>query len=333
MTDKHLSKISKAVRNPEEAIRHLILPVLSGVELAYSSRYPFGTNFLEKDWDLLVVLDTCRVDALNQVQEQTNERWLSDNSIDEKYSIGGSTLEWTAQTFSEGYEDEVGELDFIAGNMMVQEVLDGKLRPEDSANISCAPTSWSTLGRTDFNEFLPAWEYRESRGPDKGHADRPHPSAKTVTDTAIVHGREHNPKRTVVHYIQPHYPYYAAAESAGRTQLYDWERFPFPSLRNGPVGLEKVWNTYIGELKSVVDSIAVLLDNYEAEKAVITSDHGEAFGEWLGYKHRGGTIHPKVRRVPWVEATAQDTETIEPDIDLSYSELSRDEILDALGYI
>lgn len=333
MTEEHSSKILKAARNPEEAIRHFTLPILSGIELAYSSRSPFGTNFLQEDWDLLVVLDTCRVDVLNQVQEHTSEGWLSDNSIGEKYSIGGSTLEWTAQTFSEGYEDEVSEIDFIAGNMMVQEVLDGNLRPEDSANISYAPTSWNTLDRTKFNEFLPAWEYRDSRGPDKGHVDRPHPSAKTVADTAIVHGREHDPKRMIVHYIQPHYPYYAAAESAGRTQLHDWERFPFPSLRDGSIGLENVWNTYTTELESVIKSVGVLLNNYDAERAIITSDHGEAFGEWFGYKHRGGTIHPKVRRVPWVQTTAQDRETIKPNLDLSCSELSRDEILDALGYI
>lgn len=51
-------------------IRPLLRKAYSGyceVGAGVSSRFPFGTNVYEKDWDVLVLLDTCRVDALAEV--------------------------------------------------------------------------------------------------------------------------------------------------------------------------------------------------------------------------------------------------------------------------
>lgn len=35
-----------------------------------TSRYPIGSNVFEENWDLLVVLDACRVDALRAVEDE-----------------------------------------------------------------------------------------------------------------------------------------------------------------------------------------------------------------------------------------------------------------------
>jgi hypothetical protein len=47
---------------------------------------------------------------------------------------------------------------------------------------------------------------------------------------------------------------------------------------------------------------------------VITADHGELFGEWGLYGHISGILHPSLKRVPWVETTAEDTQSYEPQL-------------------
>ena len=329
-----LKKPEKALRNPRGVVGYAVpRSLLSGIELAVTSRYPVGLNLLTQPWDLLIVLDTCRVDALQEVQERIDYEWLQELEIESRQSIAGSTLEWTAQTFREQYRSEVNELDFIAGNMLVEEVLQGNQTPEGIAGAPWSPVNWSTLSAKDFNSFVSAWKHRDARSPGEGHEDRSHPSADMVTDFAIQHGRSTDSSRVAVHYMQPHYPYYAAAAADGRKRLKDWERYPFNSQMFGEVTREKVWETYLTELESVIDSIDRLLSNFEAENVAITADHGEAFGEWLGYGHRGGTFNPYVRQVPWAETSAIDTETYEPDIGVPDTEQENEELLGALGYL
>ena len=260
------------------------------------------------------------------------ESWLDNLDIGSRRSIGGSTLEWTAQTFRAETQNLVADIDYIAGNMVVEDVLSGNQSPEDTDGASWSPTTWSVLSPQDFNEFVSVWEQRGVKGPDQGHHDRPHPAAETVTDVAINHGRENEPERTIVHYVQPHYPYYAAANTAGRSKLEDWERYPFPMMMSRDVSRDNVWRQYIRELEAAIESIDTLLTNFDADTVAITADHGEAFGEWLGYKHRGGTFHPKVRRVPWVVTTATDSHSYEPELETRNTELEREEMLEALGY-
>lgn len=94
-----------------------------------------------------------------------------------------------------------------------------------------------------------------------------------------------------------------------------------------------MWEAYLATLRYVLDDVALLLENVDAERVVITADHGEAFGEWGFYGHTVGCPHPVVRRVPWVETTATDEETHEsavtPEVDAAFD---RDQHLRDLGY-
>jgi hypothetical protein len=89
-------------------------------------------------------------------------------------------------------------------------------------------------------------------------------------------------------------------------------------------------------LRWVLDSVSAVLRNIDADTAVITADHGEAFGEHGVYYHHAGALHPNIRRVPWLETTATDTGTYEPNFKPeSGRESDRDleEALAALGYL
>jgi hypothetical protein len=67
--------------------------------------------------------------------------------------------------------------------------------------------------------------------------------------------------------------------------------------------------------------VKVLLEKFDAEKVVITADHGEAFGEWGFHSHNTACPHHSVRRVPWVETTANDEDTFGPTIEPPQTEL------------
>jgi len=87
----------------------------------------------------------------------------------------------------------------------------------------------------------------------------------------------------------------------------------------------------------VLDHVEVLLNNYDAETAVISADHGEAFGKYGIYKHPYGVPHPHVKYVPWCETKGQDTGEYvtkypEPDLNRVTSE-DTEELLKTLGYL
>jgi hypothetical protein len=43
---------------------------------------------------------------------------------------------------------------------------------------------------------------------------------------------------------------------------------------------EEIWESYIENLRYVLDHVEVLLENVDAEEVAISADHGNAKGEW-----------------------------------------------------
>jgi len=154
-----------------------------------------------------------------------------------------------------------------------------------------------------------------------------------VTDRGIAVCREHNYDRLILHYLQPHPPYVANAVESGR-ELEQYESDWWGYL--GSTGdYESIWNTYLYELRYVLDDVEILLKNIVAETVAISADHGESFGEYWEFGHKTGSINPKVRTVPWVETKATDTHSytssISPPSD-SETQGGVDNRLAALGY-
>jgi hypothetical protein len=322
--------LRRAIRNPKRTIGYLgnnpRAPWV-GCAAAIGSRVPYGVNILDFDWDLLVILDTCRADALRQQIEYIAD--FNINSFNTVWSRGGTTLEWAAQTFTPKKYQKMRDLTYIAGNPMVEYVLNKRRRPEETNGVAWAPTKWDHLSTDDFLEYIPVWKHRpvEQQGTLD---DRAHPPASVVTDTAIETLRNSSDNKAIVHYMQPHEPYYASAEAEGREELYRYEKAPFEYLKSTG-DRESPWNAYLKCLNSVLKEVNVLLDNVNAEQVVITSDHGDAFGEWRGFGHRVSTINPKIRRVPWIETSASDQQTRHPEPN-NQDDYNPDDMLDALGY-
>lgn len=291
---------------------------------AVHSRYPIGTNIFSRDWDVLVILDTCRVDALREVAPEYN--WLPPiDSIDKMRSVGSATVEWIASTFVEQYREEVGETVYITGNAQPQKVLRDREFPEQHEGV-WAPTNWQTVEEDALQDVVHAWKYAR-----KDMAGGMHPAL--LTDIAVEEHRDQQPERMIVHYSPPHHPYPYNAIREGR-EMTDTEADPFGYLLNGG-DRETVWELYMDTLRYVLPYVHRLLSAVDAPAAVISADHGDAFGEWGFYSHPFASFVPQVRNVPWAELSMPGESSYEPKFDRNSTEPKRKakEQLKVLGYL
>ncbi len=134
--------------------------------------------------------------------------------------------------------------------------------------------------------------------------------------------------------MQPHKPYISQYLETGEP-LSDAEYNGYKALKRGDISQEKNWQLYLDNLRSVLDEVELLLENVDAERVVITADHGEAFGEWGAFGHPEGFPAPVVKQVPWVETTAVDDGDYSPTIESRDTEPDADvkEHLADMGYL
>jgi len=266
------------------------------------------TSVFERSWDVLVVLDACRLDLFREVAPE----YPFLGAVDELTSVDTMTPEWMRNTFVSAYDDEMAETHYVCGNPFSASVLDGER----------------------FDVLDEVW--RDSW--DDGLRTLP---PRAVTDAAIAAARERDPERLIVHYMQPHWPFVPALDAdyydglspddfGGHNPTDVWEQ-----LRHGEVERERVWDDYRANLRYALDEVGVLLSNVDAERVAITSDHGNAMGEWFVYGHPRHMPLRCLRAVPWVETTATDEGTREANRSVSGRETDADVSarLRELGYV
>jgi hypothetical protein len=147
---------------------------------------------------------------------------------------------------------------------------------------------------------------------------------RPITDRAIATYMNQSPQRMIVHYMQPHIPFIRIVEG-GYEKIFDevdgsrqnkYEQhsvdiYEFDLLRRGEIDFDTFWNAYKETLRAVLDDVAKLLQNIDANKVVISADHGNAVGEFGIYDHERVPI-PAIRKVPWCETSATNTEQYIP---------------------
>lgn len=286
--------------------------VYLGTALTVTSRIPLGTNVFSREWDAMIVLDACRVDALRAVAPEYE--FLEEvNSI---RSVGSHSFEWMSKTFVEKYRESIERTSYVTANpFAARSYFDREVPPEDRT-IPFGPTDYGTVSRDTLGYIDEVQTYGID---DELGFILP----ETVTDRAIRAGREEETDRLLVHYMQPHDP--LICQDGTKTNVYH-------RLRAGTVTEEEVCEWYLETLRTVLEEVAVLLENLDADRVVITADHGEAFGELGFYGHMPGFPHPAVRRVPWAETTAIDTGSYEPTIEPRSEEADVKQHLKELGY-
>lgn len=331
--DWNLENIKKGLAHPLRAIDEVALDYLYRIPAAGANGFrTIGTNVFDREWDVLILLDTCRVDALEALEDEYD--FL--DGIGSIRSVGGGSAEWIARTFDERHREEIANTAYLSANGHLQQVLDDRRHETDPGKhlpykaLRLMPTvGIDALGKV---EYLFQYEPWGEEG-ELGHVDGMTPP-RYVTDRAISVAREESYDRLILHYFQPHSPWVSNALDEHRG-LHRYEDDWWGYLtETGDV--ETVWEAYLDDLRYVLDDVALLLENVDAERVVISADHGEAFGEYGILGHKIGSLHPKIRTVPWAETTAEDRHTYEPTVsEPTNREMSSDDLddqLEALGY-
>ncbi len=273
---------------------------------------PYGENVYDREWDVLVVLDACRPDALEAVAADTEYI----ENVGRIRSVGSWSSEWLENSF-----DPASRRDAVAGTAMV------------------TGNTWTDryLDAGAFGALDEVWKYAWDE--DLGTVP-----ADAITDRAVATARGGDHDRLVVHYMQPHHPFVGdpleGDSGMARTGQESSACSPWVLLRRGETDIDRVWAAYLSNLEYVLGSVATLLENVDGRVA-ITADHGNLFGEWGLYGHPMYAPVPALRSVPWCETTAQDQGSYEPTrtppeplpVSRVYDAGSDRDRLEALGYL
>jgi len=212
-------------------------------------------------------------------------------------SIGSVTDEWVGRTFDEATARETV---YVTANPKSRQV----------ANLP-------------WKRFVGIWtvewdETLETVPPD------------AVTRYALAARERYPDARLVAHYMQPHHPFTAGGTRLGETWDRDgtvWDR-----LERGTLDRDTVWAAYRANLEAARDSVERLLRGLDRETVLLTSDHGNAMGEFGLYGHPPKAFIRACREVPWVRRDSGPAEPhgLDVDVDLEYRPGTEDDVEDRL---
>ena len=285
-------------------------------------------SVMDRDWDILIVLDACRYDFFSRLYSDYFVGRLSRG-----FSVGGATLEWCINSFRDFYPDVV----YVSGN------------PYLNSNVEMAGFSASE----HFHRVIDVWKY----GWDDKLGTVP---PETVSRAALDVFNRFPDKRFIIHYLQPHEPYlslnfyvkgipnpspdvkssvddltgslgYRVAQLVmhrlekhfiksrfvklwrSRLVKYSWRLLEFLNLPPATpmdavrrtYGAAAVKLAYRENLKIVLDWVArlsaLIKKSDPSKNIVITSDHGELLGEdgFYGHLYGGRSLH--LLEIPWFQ--------------------------------
>jgi hypothetical protein len=256
-----------------------------------------GIDVLAADWDNLLLLDGCRYDIFE-------DHCQLDGELSKAVSRGSQTVEFLRSNFDcETY----GSIVYVSANPNVTQI------------------------DADFHDRIDLWT---SHWDDDLDVVPP----EAVTDAALRAADEYPTKRLVVHYMQPHFPFIG---EFGRQLVSDGR---IENKRNGyefwaqidDVGVDTFERAYAENLEYVLPHIEDALDGLSG-LSVVTSDHGNAFGEWGVYGHPSGVYLDALVEVPWLRAPFDERRTIEEgtvaDDSSDFDDNITRERLEKLGYL
>lgn len=270
-------------------------------------------NLLEEEWDAAIILDACRYDSFRSVYKE----YLEGGELEKR--IGATcTTHWLRSVFEEGaYRDIV----YVSGNPWVNSLTawDGFKPGEKFKEIRDV---WEEAWDEQLETVPPspvtdaAMEARREHPNDRLiiHYLQPHyPYLSNTIPGEIkmyfdgVDGRDRESKNYILSSLSRHVNQ-SFEKILGRSSF--WKLREYFGIKMKSVE-EYLWRTYSVQelrdlyeknLRRVLSEVKKLLDNLEGQ-LVVTSDHGEAFGEQGDFFHPCGTKNPAVRQIPYWRST------------------------------
>ncbi len=294
----------------------------AGAALARIEQFrPLGRNIFSEDWDICIVLDSTRLDAFRSAVADRSQF----PSCGEAWSVGSITTEWLTNTFREPYADEIADTTLVTATPHSQTVFSDREWLTNAEAVSVDYPDNPAVSLEDFNAAHELW---------RTHAtDHDVVPPETMRSATIEAWKSTDRDRVVAHWMQPHEPFIASEApivGGNATEKNVWDE-----LNAGELDETDVWDSYTATLEYALEEVATLLESVDAT-VLITSDHGNAFGEWGIYGHPFGWPHPSVRKVPWciVEASAEQPAETDGILSESETEITADleDQLKALGY-
>jgi hypothetical protein len=229
------------------------------------SRLPPPTLITDVAWDALLLLDACRLDAFRALRPESGGI----------VSPGTTTLGWAKAN--------------LVSNPAARQLSDAVLVTANpwTSKEHFATVKWHHPFAHCVSVFKQSWdETFDTVLPD------------VVVDAALEALDLGHP-RIVVHFLQPHTPYVAGEplvtlKPGERAHNVTWQL-----IMKGHISRPKAMKAYMDNLRLVLNNALRLADNIDG-RVVITSDHGELFGEYGLYAHPDVRV-PELAWVPWIE--------------------------------
>lgn len=180
------------------------------------------------------------------------------------YSVGTETGGWLKNSFKDKKCDDIL---YVSGTPQVS---DDMLKKR--------------VGKNPFSKLINVWKWGWNQELGTVHPEK-------VNKTVLMLNDKEQYKRMIIHYIQPHSPFIGEPK-LGRIKWYE--------VKSGKLPINDVKKAYEGNLKLVLRHVKELTEKLDG-KIVITSDHGEMFGEYGVYSHHKGMYTRQLMEVPWLE--------------------------------
>lgn len=295
-----LADARRLVSNPKLAIRELNR--LYHTKGRTTNGNPRGINFFEQNWDVCLILDSCRYDYFRQSATGAIEGKLA-----RRESLASATIEWVNTNLrGEQYHDTV----YVSSNPKLYN---------------------STVEDDVFHDTIYSWERTDGEIDDLSSVD-----PELMADLTKQALEDYPNKRICAHFMQPHCPFLG---ERGREEFPDtpWGYI----IEEWPDTKENLRDAYVENIEYVLPYIKSVLEEVDG-RAVVTADHGQLLGERVHpipireFAHPAGIYVPELVEVPWFvqESTERRHIVSEPPTRTPADTDERDveELLEQLGY-
>jgi hypothetical protein len=273
-----------------------------------------GNNVMNEDWDNLIILDACRYDDF------VKHHGFENGYLEKRRSLGSDSWGFIQHNFvGHSLHDTV----YISANPFTRTIPDGTFHAVHNL----------------LEEY---WD-------DSAGTVRP----GDVVDATRSLLKKYDDKRIIVHFMQPHFPFLGPTgeeiSSAGLIELDEnqnplWQTDAYSvwtmlRFKTSDVTVDTVRNAYIENLNIVCSHVQTLLKELGG-RSVITSDHGNLFGERTApiparaYGHPRDFFVDELVEVPWyiIDGDRRSTTSDPPITGNNVDESVIEDRLASLGY-
>jgi hypothetical protein len=270
-----LRRVKRGLTEPRTAIQHLNSLYF---RLRYGEEYEAGIDFIDRDWDNLLILDACRYDTFDEM----------------------STLPGRLERLRSKASSTVG---FLESNLSYRDL-------DDTVYVTANPQLVAKAERFDtkLHDIVNVW--CEDGWSDELQTVHPETMAAYAAETS-----ERYPcKRLIVHFIQPHCPFIG---ETGRHRLPESTLRFWNDVRIGTFDTSRdtLVAAYRENLSIALEHVESLVADLPG-KTVVTSDHGQLIGERsfplpvTEYGHPRNTYVDELVEVPWLVCPFDDRKKI-----------------------